>query len=308
MEHEPAGRTILVTGATGLVGRALVAALAASGTTVIALTRDVRNAAHVIGHPRVRCIPRLTDLQDDTAIDAVVHLAGARVLDKRWTPARWQVLLRSRTDLANEIVAFARRAKRPPRVLVSASAVSYYGASGAAHRVESDLPAGRDDASQFCVQIEAAATRARDLGIRVVPLRLGIVLAREDGALPPLAASARFGLGAELGSGQQPVSWIHLDDAVRLIRFALDSEALAGPINAVAPETPTQSDFIRAVAARFGRRVCLRVPRAALGLLLGERSALLLEGQWAVPRAALDAGFTFRHPTLASALGDLLPR
>jgi len=308
MDHQAAGHTVLVTGATGLVGRSLVAALAESGTSVIALTRDVQVASQRLGHPRVRCIDRLAELPDDTAIDAVVHLAGARVLDKRWTPARWQVLLRSRTDLASEIVAFVRRSKQPPRVLVSASAVSYYGASGAAVRVESDLPVGRDDASQFCVQIEAAATRARELGVRVVPLRLGIVLARDDGALPPLATSARFGLGAELGTGRQPVSWIHLDDAVRLIRFALQSQDLDGPVNAVAPETPAQSDFIRGVAARFGRRVCLRVPRAALRLLLAERSALLLEGQVAVPRAAVDAGFTFVHPTLATALEDLLPR
>ena len=169
------------------------------------------------------------------------------------------------------------------------------------------MPVGSSYASQLCVRIEAAALVARELGVRVVPLRLGIVLAREDGALPPLATSARFGLGARLGSGQQPVSWIHLDDAVRLIRFAIDDDSVVGPLNAVAPEMPAQAEFIRAVAARFGRRAGIRVPAAALRALLGERAVLLLDGQAAVPHAALEAGFVFSYPTLAGALENLLP-
>ena len=305
--HEAPARTVLVTGATGLIGRSLVDRLVRSGAAVIALSRDARRAAVLIGNPGVRCIERLSELPADSAIDAVVHLAGARVLDRRWTQKRWELLVRSRADLAAELVGLARRMTKPPRVLVSASAVSYYGASGLAIRAEADLPVGDDEASRLCVRVEAAATRARELGVRVVPLRLGIVLARDDGALPPLATAARFGLGAELGSGRQPVPWIHVDDAVRLILFAVDNDAVAGPLNAVAPETPSQRDFTRAVAERFGRRVRLRVPAFALRLLLGARAALLLEGQVVVPRAALEAGFAFVHPTLASALQDLLP-
>jgi uncharacterized protein (TIGR01777 family) len=203
-------------------------------------------------------------------------------------------------------VALIGRLRQPPRVLVAASAVSYYGSSGAEMRTESDLPVGRDFASQLCVRVEAESERARALGVRVVPLRLGIVLARDDGALPPLATTARFGLGAILGSGRQPVSWIHLDDVVGLIRHAIATDAVRGALNAVSPETPAQADFIRAVAARFGRRAHLRVPGVALRALLGERAVLLLEGQVVVPRAALETGFAFAHPTLSGALQDLL--
>lgn len=304
-EH-PAG-SVLVTGATGLVGRTLVRSLAQSGIGVIALSRDVGRARSLLGGPGVRCIDRLDALPDDTAIDAVVHLAGARVLDRRWSAARRHELVSSRTDVADQVFALMKRLRAVPRVMVSASAVSYYGASGDARRTETDVPVGDGFDSQLCVRIEAAACRARELGVRVVPLRLGIVLARDDGALPPLATSARFGLGAELGSGRQPVAWIHVDDAVRLARFAIDSDGLAGPVNAVSPESPRQGDFMRAIAARFGRRVRLGVPAVALRAMLGERAVLLLDGQVVAPRAALDAGFVFAFPTLAGALQDLLP-
>ena len=307
MDATPAAtRTVLVTGATGMVGRALVRSLTESGVHVFALSRDTRRARQLLGEGTVRCIDSLDEVPSDLALDAVVHLAGARVLDRRWSDTRRATLLRSRTDLAGEICRLMSRLLRAPRVLVSASAVSYYGASGIVTRTESDFPVGRDFASQLCVDIEAAASRAEGFGVRVVPLRLGIVLGRDDGALPPLALSARVGLGAQLGNGRQPVSWIHLDDAVRMIRLAIDVDTLRGALNAVAPETPAQSDFIRAIAARFGRRVRLRVPAAALRLMLGERAALLLEGQIAVPRAALDAGFQFLHPKLSGALQDLL--
>ncbi len=298
---------VLVTGATGLVGASLVRSLARSGVPVLALSRDPRAAERRIGGPGVTCIGRLDELPDDTMLDAVVHLAGARVLDSRWTEVRRQVLVGSRVDLAAGLVDLIGRLRRPPRVLVGASAVSYYGSSGAQARTEADLPVGREFGSQLCVRVEAEAARARALGVRVVPLRLGIVLARGDGALPPLATTARFGLGAILGSGRQPVPWIHLDDVVGLIHHAIATDAVRGALNAVAPETPAQADFIRAIAARFGRRAHLRVPAVALRALLGERAVLLLEGQVVVPRTAQETGFAFAHPTLAGALEDLLP-
>lgn len=303
----PSTASVLVTGATGLVGRALVRSFAQAGIGVIALSRDAARAQALLAAPGVRCIDRLDLLQDDVAIDAVVHLAGARVLDARWSTARQAALVASRVDVAGELLALMKRMRQAPRVLVSASAVSYYGAAGTTPRTEADVPLDDGFASQLCVRVEAAASRAREIGVRVVPLRLGIVLARDDGALPPLATSVRFGLGAELGTGTQPVAWIHLDDVVRLIRFAIDADGLAGPVNAVAPETPSQAAFMRAVAARFDRRIRLRVPAAVLRAVLGERAVLLLEGQVVLPRAARDAGFVFSHPTLADALANLLP-
>ena len=296
-----------MTGATGLVGRALVRSLVQAGDRVIALTRDPARASGLLDGANVRCIARLDHLPDDTVIDAVVHLAGARVLDRRWSTGRQEELVRSRADVALEILKLMKRMRQVPRVMVSASAVSYYGASGTTPKTESDPAGGSDFATQLCVRIEAAACLARELSVRVVPLRLGIVLARDDGALPPLATSARFGLAADLGSGRQPMAWIHLHDAVRLIRLAIDDDSVSGPVNAVSPQTPTQADFIRAVAASYGRRVHLRMPGAALRLLLGERAGLLLDGQVVVPRTALEAGFVFSYPTLAGALKNLLP-
>jgi uncharacterized protein (TIGR01777 family) len=146
------------------------------------------------------------------------------------------------------------------------------------------------------------------MGVRVVRLRFGVVLGREDGAYPPQALAARLGLGARLGTGQQPAPWLHRDDAVGLICFALRRDDLAGAVNAVAPDTPSQSEFAQALAASWGRRVWLGAPAWPLRLLAGEMSTLLLDGQNAVPSAAIAAGYRFRYPTLRAALEELAGR
>ena len=301
-------RQVLVTGATGLVGQALVRHLAVQGCGVIALSRDALGARHRFDRREVQCIDALQDVPDDARIEAVVHLAGARVLDQRWTLSRRKQLVDSRLEIASDIRRLAERLHCRPRVLVSASALSVYGATGQELRTESDPPGLSGFGAQLCVRIERDAALARALGLRVVPLRLGIVLAREGGALPPLASSARFGLAAKLGSGLQPVGWIHLGDVVRLIVWLIQSSTIDGPVNAVAPDIPTQAEFARALAAHFKRPAFLRVPQTVLRLLLGERASLLLDGQRAIPAAALHAGFTFDHPTLSDALEDIWPR
>jgi uncharacterized protein (TIGR01777 family) len=204
-------------------------------------------------------------------------------------------------------------------VLVGASAVGYYGALPVADRPAGAPPAGeaQDERSpprrgQFqsdlCVEIEQALQRAEAPGVRVVRLRPGVVMGHGGGAYPQLAIGARLGLGAELGSGRQAAPWIHLDDAVGLIRFALAHPTLAGPVNAVAPDVRTQVELARAMAGSFGRRVWLHIPAAPLRLAMGEMSELLLEGQNVVPRVALDAGYVFRHPTMEHAFADLAGR
>ena len=225
-----------------------------------------------------------------------------------WTDARRRELLASRIDVTAAVVDLMRRLERRPRVLVSASAVGFYGASPAASSEpldEAGPPRPGQFQSDLCVAIEREAQCAEPLGVRVVRLRFGVVLGRGDGAYPMLALSSRLGLGAVLGSGRQPAPWIHLDDAVALIRFAQADGALAGPVNAVAPDTRPQADFARAMARSFGRRVRLRMPGAPLRWALGEMSELLLEGQNAVPTAALAGGFRFRHPTLDDAFASL---
>jgi hypothetical protein len=274
------------------------------------LARDLLQARGLFGDG-AWVVDRLDDIPSETVIDAVVNLAGARVLGMPWTRARRAELLRSRTATTAAIVDLMRRLQQRPRVLVSASAVGFYGATP--HRAfdpcDERSPARPGQfQSDLCAAIEHEARRAEALGVRVVRMRLGVVLGRGDGAYPMLALSARLGFGAVLGSGRQPAPWIHLDDAVGLIRFALADGGLAGPVNAVAPGTPSQATFARALAASFGRGVHLRMPHGVLRRALGEMSELLLEGQNAVPAAALAAGYRYRHPVLEEALAELAGR
>ncbi|MDM0113571.1 TIGR01777 family oxidoreductase [Variovorax sp. J22R133] len=301
---------VLVTGATGFVGSALVAELQRDGRRVIALTRDARQASASLG-PGVWTVESLDAIPSETRIDAVVHLAGARVLGMPWTAARRRTLLASRAGLMNALLDLMRRLQQPPRVLVSASAIGFYGGSpddSFEPLDESGPPRPGEFQSDLCAAIEHEARRAEALGVRVVRMRFAVVLGRGDGAYPMQALAARMGLGAVLGSGRQAAPWIHLDDAIGLIRFAMDKSELAGAINAVAPDTPSQARFAKSLAASFGRRALIRMPGAPLRAMAGEMATLLLTGQNVVPRAALAAGYVFRHPQLDSALADLAGR
>ncbi|RYF76995.1 MAG: TIGR01777 family protein [Comamonadaceae bacterium] len=302
--------TVLVTGATGFVGSALVQRLQGEGWRVLVLSRDRMKARALFG-AGVQVVERLDELRAETRIDAIVHLAGARVLGLPWTARRRRELLASRIDLTRAVIDLVARLHRRPSVMVCASAVGFYGASPRASfdaRVETSPPRPGEFQSDLCQAIEHEACRAEAFGLRVVRLRLGVVFGRGGGAYPMLALSARLGLGAVLGSGRQAAPWIHLEDAVGLIRFAIDNDRCDGPVNAVAPDTPTQARFAAALAASFGRRVRLRMPDALLRLAAGEMSTLLLDGQNAVPAAALEAGYVFRHPALEEALADLAGR
>lgn len=299
---------ILVTGATGFVGQAVVAELCREGRRVIALSRDLRQARGLFG-PGVWVVDELDAIPSETRIDAIVNLAGARVLGMPWTAARRRTLLASRVGITQRLVALMRRLEQRPRVLVSASAVGFYGAvNDGSPCTEAGLPRPGEFQSDLCAAIEHEARRAEALGVRVVRLRFGVVLGREDGAYPMQALAARLGLGAVLGNGRQPAPWLHRDDAVGLIRFALDHGELSGAVNAVAPDTPHQAGFAQALAASFGRRAWLRAPAWPLRLLAGEMSTLLLDGQNVVPAAALAAGYRFRHATLQAALSNLAAR
>lgn len=301
----PSGPAVLVTGGTGFIGTRLVRALQVEGRRLIVYSRDVVQARRTFG-PGVWVVDRLDDIPAETHIDAVVHLAGAAVLGLPWTARRRATLIASRTGVMRDVLALMRRLEQRPRVLVSASAVGFYGVPEGREPVdESSLPQPGRFQSDLCVAAEHEARRAEGLGVRVVRLRFGIVLGHEGGAYPGLALAARFGFGARLGRGTQAVPWIHLADAVGLVRFALERSTLSGAVNAVAPEAVTQKDFARAMAASFGRRVHLRMPAAPLRLALGEMSELLLEGQWTVPMAAMGAGYRFCLPRLQQALQAL---
>ncbi|ATU67205.1 TIGR01777 family oxidoreductase [Piscinibacter gummiphilus] len=296
---------VLVTGGTGFVGRALVARLRAEGRRVIVLTRDVRQA-RLQFDPAVTSVGSFDEIAPETRIGAIVHLAGARVLGRPWTAARRRELVESRTRLSEALHALVRRLEQRPRVLVAASAVGYYGVPEAGTRCDEGTPPQPGVfQSDLCAAAEHEARRLEGLGLRVVRLRFGVVLGTEDGAYPMQALAARLGFGAVLGNGRQPVPWVHLEDAVGLVRWAMADPAVQGAVNAVAPEHCDQAGFSRALAASFGRRVWLRMPGAPLRAVAGEMATLLLDGQAVWPRRALAGGYRFRYATLRQALPAL---
>jgi uncharacterized protein len=301
---------IFVTGATGFVGRALIQSLLGCDHDVTAWVRDVHRARQRLG-ARVRLIST-SATEDELArslsgIDVVVNLAGESVLSSAWTKARKRALRESRVFLTQQLVAACRLAPQPPRVLVSASAVGYYGESGDSVRDE-DSAAGSGFLAQLCLEWESAALAARSWGARVALLRIGIVLAPDGGALQAMLPAFSLGLGGPLGTGEQYLPWIHRADLIKVIMQAFDDERFSGPINCSAPEPVTSRAFGRALGHVLGKPAVLRVPSLALRAVLGERAEVALQSQRAEPRALRERGFVFEHPQLEAALRDCLSR
>nr|WP_320130976.1 TIGR01777 family oxidoreductase [uncultured Holophaga sp.] len=295
---------ILISGGTGLVGRALCARLIADGHELTLLTRNTPPPAQ----PRMSFRPWLALEQLIPEHDAVINLAGEPIAQGRWTPERKRLLLESRTQPTHRIAQALARSGGP-RTLVNASATGFYGYLNPEF-VREDDPSGPGFLAGVCRAWEAEADSAGSPGVRVVKLRLGMVLAREGGALPRLARSVRWGLGTRLGDGKQGMSWIHLEDLVRLMARVVSDPGMEDIYNAVAPAPLSNADFTRTLAGVL-RRPVLPVPgvlsasllRLALGQLAEE---MLLGGVWAIPARLQAQGFTFRFPDLESALQDLL--
>jgi hypothetical protein len=233
----------------------------------------------------------------------VVNLCGAGIADRPWTARRRAELVDSRLLPTRALVEAIGRRRRKPKVLISASAVGYYGDRGGEALREDSAP-GSGFLAELCARWEEEARRAEALGVRTVLLRIGVVLGAEGGALKRMLPPFKLGLGGRLGTGGQWVPWIHADDAAGLILFAIGDEACRGALNAVAPEAATNAEFTRELGAALGRPAPFPVPAAALRLALGDMSQLVLAGQRAVPEAARAAGYSFRHATLGSALRD----
>ncbi|HLO68791.1 MAG TPA: TIGR01777 family oxidoreductase [Holophaga sp.] len=292
---------VVLAGGTGLVGKRLREALASAGASVTVLTR---NPAGVPGGAAWEDLPRVLE-----GADAVINLAGEGIADKRWSPARRKALVDSRVDTTRRITAALAALPTPPPVLVNASATGFYGPRDGAP-VDEAAPGGKGFLAKVCREWEAAADTA-PAGVRVVKLRIGVVLAREGGALPKMALPVKLFQGAKLGHGQQGMSWIHIDDLVAMIVEAASNAAWEGPVNAVAPYPLTNESFTKAIARQLHRPVW-PVPafltRAAVKLLVGDMAdEMLLNGVFAYPRKAEALGFTFRHTKAESALADLLP-
>jgi uncharacterized protein len=275
---------VVVAGASGLIGSALMKALRARGDESVALPRFGTSAWSVEG------------------ADAVVNLAGASVAGKRWSPAYKKEILDSRVLTTRALVEAIAKAQRKPRVLVNASAVGYYGGRGDEVLDESKEP-GADFLASVSVQWEAEARKAE---VRSVQVRTGVVLSPKGGALGSMLPPFKAFVGGPVGSGKQWFPWIHLDDEVAAILWCIDHDALEGPVNLAAPGIVTMKDFARALGRALHRPSWAPVPAGALKVLLGEFAAALLEGQRAVPKKLLDSGFRFRFPEVDSALADVL--
>ena len=288
---------VALTGATGFLGRPLVAHLHALGHQCVVLSRDPQRARRAFS-PAVAVAP----MDRLPPCEAVIHLAGESVVGL-WTPWKRRAILASRVAGTRRLIAAMRELSSPPRIFLCASAIGLYGHRPGEELVESSPPDPRDRfRAQVCRAWEAAAREAEDIGARVTLLRLGNVMDPSGGFLGGLLPLYRCGASFMFGDADACLSWISLEDAVRLIGFALEKATLGGPVNVVAPAAVSQRALAQTLAVRLGRPVRGRVPARALRLLLGEFSAALLDDQNVVPQRALAAGFRFAHPAWRSCL------
>ncbi|HVC20909.1 MAG TPA: TIGR01777 family oxidoreductase [Vicinamibacterales bacterium] len=296
---------IVVAGGSGFLGRPLCDTLAAAGHEITVLTRGPDRARGPIRdrHWTPNGQPGPWAAAVDHA-DAVINLAGEPLTAHRWSAARKRRLVTSRLLATDSLVAAIDAAPTPPAVLLSSSAVGYYGAHGDEEVTEETGP-GSGFAARLCVGWERAAERAAGAGTRVTCLRTGLVLGRDGGALVQMALPFRLYIGGPIGSGRQYMPWIHLADWVRLVVWMIDTPAATGPINGTAPTPVTNAAFCAALGRALGRPSWLRAPAFAVRLALGEMATIALDGQRALPARALALGFTFRYRRLDEALTEI---
>ncbi len=297
---------ILVSGSSGMLGTALLASLRADGHTIGCLVRPGRPAG--AGDVQWDPVANTLDLTAAEGADALVNLAGASIGEGRWSAARKKILRSSRVDATRSLVEQLSKLRRPPAAFLSSSATGYYGNRGDETLTESSAP-GDDFLAQLARDWEAEAQHAASFGARTVILRFGVILAAHGGALPRMLMPFRLGLGGRLGSGEQWMSWLALEDAVGIIRYTLAAPELRGPVNAVAPNPVRNVEFTRILARTLHRPAFFPAPSFALRLALGEMAeALLLASQRALPERLSGLGYSFLKPQLEPALRGNLPQ
>lgn len=290
---------ILVTGGTGFIGQPLVELLLARGENVTLLCRNFNKAKAMFGD-RVNLVGSLTNIALEA--DAVINLAGEPIVDKRWSDQRKQVLKDSRIGVTSELIEWIKQSANKPTILISGSAIGYYGNYPEDKQVTEINKSRSCFASELCQEWEATALEAESLGVRVCLVRTGIVLAAHGGALKRMLLPFKMGLGGRIGNGEQWFSWIHLQDMLSLLLFLLDNDRIRGAVNATAAHPVTNDVFSKQLASALNRPALLPMPEFMAKLLFGEASELLLEGQKVVPKKLLDHGFKFEYAQVSTAL------
>jgi len=296
---------ILITGGTGFIGQALCKHLEQANHELLVVSRSPDRARELLPAGTKTAASAL-DFLDDRP-EAVINLAGESIAAGRWTDRRKREIIDSRIEATRGAVKLCARQDPAPQILVSASAMGWYGDQGD-HEVTEDTPPNKEFAHQICAVWEAEALKARDHGTRVAIARIGLVLDQGGGMLERVLPPFKMGVGGRLGDGRQYMPWIHRHDMVRILEFLLEGEALTGPFNASAPKPVTNAEFSATLARRLSRPALLPAPAAALKLAFGEMSRLLLTGADMRPARLLQAGFEFDYPTLDSALAEILER
>ncbi|MDF2178824.1 TIGR01777 family oxidoreductase [Aliiglaciecola sp. CAU 1673] len=295
---------IFMTGGTGLIGTKLLTRFPENHRVTV-LTRNLAEAEMAMGR-RAHWISSLKGLENLNGFDAVINLAGEPIADKRWTAAQKQEICESRWNITQRLVDLIQASEQPPKVFLSGSAIGYYGRQGEDFITEYHERCHNEFSHSLCAKWEDIAMRASSDKTRVCTLRTGIVLSRKGGALQKMIPPFKLGLGGPIGDGQQYMSWIHINDMVSAISFLLDNPETQGPYNLTAPNPVTNNEFSQTLAKTLHRPCIFRVPAAAMKLMLGELSDLLLYGQRVLPKRLEDAGFHFQFQQLPDALHNLL--
>ncbi len=294
---------IAITGATGFIGSALCDRLSEVGHSLVIISS--RPAPNQLPNNRewVTWKPGQAGPWEQAVdgVDAVINLAGEPIPAKRWTPAQKEKIRSSRINTTRALVVAMGKAKKKPRLLINSSAIGYYGPRGDEAVVEGTEP-GNDFVSQICIEWEEEAQKAKSFGVRVVCLRTGIVLGKGGGALKKMVLPFKLFAGGPIGSGQQWVSWIQLEDEVGLIVYLLEKEGASGAVNATAPHPVTMKELSKTLGKVLHRPSWAPVPAFALRVLMGEMADVVVTGQRVLPEKAQELGYTFKHPELSEAL------
>ena len=301
--NEAHAMNILISGGTGFIGRALVNSLLNDDHKVTVLSRTPDAVTNIIGY-EVSTLSNLDQLPTEHSFQVIINLAGAAIFDSYWSDARKQVIRDSRIKLTEQLVAYIERAAVKPELLISGSAIGYYGDQGN-NKLNEASTVHYDFSQRLCADWENAALRAEQFGVRVCLIRTGLVLAHDGGLLQRMQRPFNLGLGGILGNGQQWMSWIHRSDWIAIAKLMISNASMQGAYNATAPHPVTNSEFTKILAQHLHRPALLPVPAWLLKLLLGERSDLILASQRVLPERLLAEGYSFKYPKLLSALTEI---